>query len=289
MLCRSQDTFVVHTALGRQERPLPKGEYKTLPNNPTLASGRIFYYAPPEDVPAEMHRLVASMESEEYAALHPVVQSAYVHYALAAIHPFADGNGRTARALASVPLYRDRRVPLMVLADDRDRVLDVLALCELTIRAGSPGDAAESLSALQRAAEAIRVRDETGVDATAGRLRAVIADELRARVAELPGEVVEAYDPYDVVEAPAGYRLSSKAPAIAAFASSAGVSQERRIDVFVASDRPSFLVQTPRGNVTFAVRDVDPTVRTVTRIKVRALIEALVADVLAGVAAEAEE
>lgn len=38
--------------------------------------------------------------------LSPVVSSAIVHYRFEAIHPFADGNGRTGRALALCELYR---------------------------------------------------------------------------------------------------------------------------------------------------------------------------------------
>ncbi len=37
---------------------------------------------------------------------HPAVTAAWIHIALAAIHPFADGNGRTARVLASLAMYR---------------------------------------------------------------------------------------------------------------------------------------------------------------------------------------
>ncbi|MGI8425932.1 MAG: Fic family protein [Actinomycetota bacterium] len=38
--------------------------------------------------------------------LHPALASAWVHIALAAIHPFKDGNGRTCRVLASLAMYR---------------------------------------------------------------------------------------------------------------------------------------------------------------------------------------
>ena len=38
--------------------------------------------------------------------LSPVLSSAIVHYRFEAIHPFADGNGRTGRALALWELYR---------------------------------------------------------------------------------------------------------------------------------------------------------------------------------------
>lgn len=54
-----------------------------------------------------------------FASSHPVVQAAYVHHALAAVHPFAEGNGRVARALASVFLYRGVDVPLVVFSDQQ--------------------------------------------------------------------------------------------------------------------------------------------------------------------------
>ena len=40
------------------------------------------------------------------AAWHPAVRAAWMHVALAAIHPFRDGNGRTARVLSSLTMYR---------------------------------------------------------------------------------------------------------------------------------------------------------------------------------------
>ena len=42
----------------------------------------------------------------EHADWHPAPAAAWVHVALAAIHPFRDGNGRTARILASLVMYR---------------------------------------------------------------------------------------------------------------------------------------------------------------------------------------
>jgi hypothetical protein len=68
-------------------------------------------------VAAEMERLAGEFESAAFAALHPVVQAAYAHYALTAIHPFADGNGRLARTVASVFLMRAADIPLIVFAE----------------------------------------------------------------------------------------------------------------------------------------------------------------------------
>jgi Fic family protein len=66
-----------------------------------------------------MRRLVKELGSVRFARAHPVLQAAYGHFGLARIHPFQDGNGRVARALASVYLYRAVSLPLLIYADDR--------------------------------------------------------------------------------------------------------------------------------------------------------------------------
>lgn len=128
VMMASQGTYRVYVEAldGYQDHPLPRGRYKHQPNNPTTVSGRIHDYAPPSDTPAEMARLMNELRTPEFVAAHPVVQAAYAHYAFVCIHPFADGNGRVARALASVFLYRNPGVPLVVFADQRDRYIDVL-------------------------------------------------------------------------------------------------------------------------------------------------------------------
>jgi hypothetical protein len=93
---------------------VPRGEYKKFPNYGVLRDGRRRLYAPPEQVAAEVGRLAREGASPALAAAHPVVQAAYLLYAVDAIHPFADGNGRAARAIASLPLYRAVGVPLVV-------------------------------------------------------------------------------------------------------------------------------------------------------------------------------
>ena len=44
--------------------------------------------------------------NEKSDALSPVLTSAILHHRFEAIHPFADGNGRTGRAIALWELYR---------------------------------------------------------------------------------------------------------------------------------------------------------------------------------------
>ena len=56
-------------------------------------------------VPKLMKDLVAWIRKSEREEIHPIVVAGIAHAEIAAIHPFADGNGRTARALATLILY----------------------------------------------------------------------------------------------------------------------------------------------------------------------------------------
>lgn len=126
-LTSAQETYLVHTPVGSQEQPLPRGQYKTHPNHVRLSDGGVHAYAPVEQTQSEMHRLLSELESAEFMDAHPIIQASYAHYALVAIHPFADGNGRVARALASVYTYRTASSPLLILNEHREEYFAALA------------------------------------------------------------------------------------------------------------------------------------------------------------------
>ena len=64
---------------------------------------RVFFPPPPEEVPTLMAEYVAWLNSrQEYPA---PIRAALAHLNLVAIHPFLDGNGRTARVLESLVMY----------------------------------------------------------------------------------------------------------------------------------------------------------------------------------------
>jgi Fic family protein len=62
-------------------------------------------FEPPDGgrVPALVDELCRTIEAADW---HPAIAAAWAHVAVAAIHPFKDGNGRTARVLASLAMYR---------------------------------------------------------------------------------------------------------------------------------------------------------------------------------------
>lgn len=64
------------------------------------------YRPPPPDAVSGLMFELLEWWNGAAAKLSPVLSSAILHYRFEAIHPFADGNGRTGRALALWELYR---------------------------------------------------------------------------------------------------------------------------------------------------------------------------------------
>ncbi|MGH2451424.1 MAG: Fic family protein [Candidatus Limnocylindria bacterium] len=84
--------------------PLRPGEFRTGENRVADAEGNtIFATALAGDVPDVMHRLGQWLR-EGAGGEHPTAAAALAHLELVAIHPFYDGNGRSARALSRLLL-----------------------------------------------------------------------------------------------------------------------------------------------------------------------------------------
>jgi len=65
-------------------------------------------FTPPEskNVPDLTAKLIDWLNAPASREIHPVLVAGIAHYELARIHPFIDGNGRAARALATLILYQ---------------------------------------------------------------------------------------------------------------------------------------------------------------------------------------
>ena len=89
----------------RGNRALP-GEYRDIQCYVVnTRTGQITYTPPPpREVPGLMAELVAWLNSE--AEVSPVLVAGIAQFALVDIHPFCDGNGRAARLLSTLCLYR---------------------------------------------------------------------------------------------------------------------------------------------------------------------------------------
>lgn len=63
-----------------------------------------FMPPPPMEVPYQVEDFIYWLNSEEGKLHHPILRAGITHYELVRIHPFVDGNGRTARAMATFVL-----------------------------------------------------------------------------------------------------------------------------------------------------------------------------------------
>lgn len=87
------------------EHPSDEGRYRQLQNFvENRITGEIRYTPPPpEEVPKLVEDLLGWINNIN--ELNPIIVAGIAHYELVRIHPFVDGNGRTARALATLILY----------------------------------------------------------------------------------------------------------------------------------------------------------------------------------------
>ncbi len=81
--------------------------------------GSQFVPPPPGEVPRRMKQLVAWLDVAEVPDLHPVFVAAKAHLELVTIHPFVDGNGRTARLLQNLLLVRRGFPPAVIRVEER--------------------------------------------------------------------------------------------------------------------------------------------------------------------------
>ncbi len=114
-LTRTQDTYEVTDSLGRLvTAPLPKGEWKQQPNHVIRSNNTLLEYTPPEHVAAEIDRLIEYWRAIDAGPVHAIIKLAWLHHRFVQIHPFADGNGRVARALTLLVAEKHRFAPLVV-------------------------------------------------------------------------------------------------------------------------------------------------------------------------------
>ena len=132
VLLRHQESTPAVDALGRHvEVAQLKGQYKQLPNNPTLPDGSLHEYCPPESASPEVDQLLTWHGQHQAEGAAPEVEAAWLHHRFTQIHPFQDGNGRVARAIASLVFIRAGWFPLVIRRDDRVRYIEALEDADL--------------------------------------------------------------------------------------------------------------------------------------------------------------
>jgi len=147
------------------------GEYRKVQNYivNTQTGAKIYTPPPPLEVPQMMTDFVAWLQQQ--AQINPVLVAGIAQFQLAHIHPFVDGNGRTARLLSTLCLYRtgydfkrlftiseyydrDRPAYYKALQTVRERAMDLTGWLEYFT-----GGLGEQMREIQTTAERVIRRD----------------------------------------------------------------------------------------------------------------------------------
>ena len=89
------------------------------------------HHVPPEawNIPSQMDEW-GKWIIKAGKSMHPVILAALAHHSLVKIHPFIDGNGRTARLIMNLLLMQNGYPPTVILRTDRQSYYRVLSLAD---------------------------------------------------------------------------------------------------------------------------------------------------------------
>lgn len=104
------------------------GEYKRQPNNVRLPNGEIFQFASVEETGPRMKALMEWFAKDD--GLDPIERAARFHHEFVLIHPFGDGNGRTARLVVNYTLMKAGYMPIVIKSADKKNYLSALQLAD---------------------------------------------------------------------------------------------------------------------------------------------------------------
>jgi len=105
-----QDLLNVHKIVTKETLDNSKDE-GVFRNRQVVVGNRVtgeIVFRPPDtkNVPKLINEFLEWFNSREVEKLNPVIEAGITHYELVRIHPFIDGNGRTARVMATLVLYK---------------------------------------------------------------------------------------------------------------------------------------------------------------------------------------
>jgi len=107
---KSEDLLEVHKTVTKEtlENPEDEGIFR---NRQVFVgnriSGEVIFMPPPtEQVHQLMNEFLEWFNSTAVSEIDPVIEAGLTHYEFVRIHPFIDGNGRAARVIATLVLYK---------------------------------------------------------------------------------------------------------------------------------------------------------------------------------------
>lgn len=128
----------IHKAILKETEDASKnkqiGKWKTAPNEIINYKGEKISFTAPADVAGEMHELLNKTNAQLDAYFagkkeveHPLIIAADFHLGFVSIHPFFDGNGRTARILMNLILIACGYPPVIITDNGKQAYYQYLA------------------------------------------------------------------------------------------------------------------------------------------------------------------
>jgi len=161
----------VHRKIVHEDDPAKKkqvGQWKEEPNHLTNYRGERIDFTPPAEVAEAMHKLLDrtkalmdQIERKAKHAPHPAQVAFAFHREYVTIHPFHDGNGRTARIFSNMLLMRFGYPPVVIRVDEKEIYNRYLAEVQVY---GAPTDLFDAFMA-----ERLIRAQELVIDAIEGR------------------------------------------------------------------------------------------------------------------------
>lgn len=254
LITRSQEAATGINMFGRKvDVPLRRGTYKDRPNNPTRADGTVHEYCPHEQVTVEMERLVEFHDRYTDDNVAPEVFAAWLHHRFVQIHPFQDGNGRVARALASLVFLREGWFPLVIHRDQRSEYIDALEAADR----GNLAPLVEMFSSTQRKAfvNALGIaREVLRASEHLDQMVAAIGDHFRKRDEDLARNMVQAKDHAHDLWNQAGITFEKTSGQLGAVIR--GLSERRVFNDFSAPNDKSYRRRWHRAQIIKAAKDL---------------------------------
>lgn len=135
----------IHNAIMHEDDPEKRseiGKWKSKENEIINYKDEKFGFAVPAEVAEKVHKLLDKTNAEIDALergnnkIHPMLLASQFHLEFLTIHPFYDGNGRTARILTNLLLISFGYPPFVIKIDEKQRYSQLLA--DVQAYGGSP-------------------------------------------------------------------------------------------------------------------------------------------------------
>jgi Fic family protein len=121
---RRTDIFNIHSIILRGIYPKNAGKYRDVPVYVNLRDGKRHIFCDPLRIADEMDMFFDWLFSSKKE--HPIIIAAEAHTRFVSIHPFIDGNGRTARLIMNLILIQNGYTPAIIQNKERINYLDAI-------------------------------------------------------------------------------------------------------------------------------------------------------------------